>query len=292
VEEKTSPMTIEEATLILTAYQKQLWASVVQEDAPEELFHYTDTTGLCGILTGKKIWASDVLCLSDRSELRYGMDKIRDFLREKAGPIWTVFAPFLISGKDLGRGENISAYAACFCEKKDLLSQWRGYAGKNNGFAVGFHRNKLTPPSFQSTKLVYDPTRQAAILRSTLEHGLELHSKLGEVDKPIFEGQVLVAILKTLGILKNPAFEEEHEWRIWKMISYFLEKNNLEQVKYRAAGGNIIPYVEIPFEADALSRIVCGPGESREYNVPTIRRMVKQKYGLDVPVEMSAIPYA
>ena len=37
---------------------------------------------------------------------------------------------------------------ACFCEKGDLLSQWRGYAGGTGGFAIGIDRDGLKNRTF------------------------------------------------------------------------------------------------------------------------------------------------
>jgi hypothetical protein len=50
---------------------------------PEELWHYTDATGLIAILQSKKIWATQVTCLNDTLEQRYFGDLVHAAVKER-----------------------------------------------------------------------------------------------------------------------------------------------------------------------------------------------------------------
>ena len=49
---------------------------------PERLFHYTNSQGLLGIVTGQKLWASHADFLNDSSEAGYAFDVLKDSLKE------------------------------------------------------------------------------------------------------------------------------------------------------------------------------------------------------------------
>lgn len=54
-------MILKDAMESLAMFQSRAWWDAVGQDKlPGELFHYTDTDGLFGILTRKNIWASNI----------------------------------------------------------------------------------------------------------------------------------------------------------------------------------------------------------------------------------------
>ena len=53
----------------LTTYLK-----VLKTRPPTILFHYTTPTGLLGISSSKKIWATDIRFLNDKKEFQHSLD--------------------------------------------------------------------------------------------------------------------------------------------------------------------------------------------------------------------------
>jgi hypothetical protein len=106
------------------------------------LYHYTNAIGLKGIIETGRLWATHLGYLNDPSERRHGhtvlSDEIDRRLATQPGPlhddmlksIRNVLAP-----RHIGDHE---CFVTCFCEKSDLLSQWRAY-GSSSGYAIGFH---------------------------------------------------------------------------------------------------------------------------------------------------------
>jgi hypothetical protein len=111
--------------------------------SPDELFHYTSPEGLIGIIGSRSLWASDMLCLNDSSEATYAHGLIQGALDMDNGRL---LPPKHRSEFEEGLRSAFRMYSpfvTCFCENGDLLSQWRGYGGAGEGFALGFRRSWL-----------------------------------------------------------------------------------------------------------------------------------------------------
>ncbi len=58
---------------------------------PELLYHYTDSSGLQGILGGRSLWAIDIRYLNDETEVKYSRDlleSVAECLRPEFGGDW------------------------------------------------------------------------------------------------------------------------------------------------------------------------------------------------------------
>ena len=111
------------------------------EPYPPHLYHYTNATGLQGILRSKTIWATQFDFLNDSSEFLYAADFLQRHLQARGDAISS-------AGWNLdGLTEAVRAsphHVTSFCEDGDLLSQWRGYARTNDGYAAGFEFASLS----------------------------------------------------------------------------------------------------------------------------------------------------
>lgn len=67
----------------------QLYLELWQECTPSEpaqLFHYTSTQALVGIAEKRELFLSDMLAITDQSEIRHGIEVIRSVRGSRAGP--------------------------------------------------------------------------------------------------------------------------------------------------------------------------------------------------------------
>src|SRR5688500_5904303 len=97
-----------------------------ESSPPDELFHYTDTAGLIGILSGKgELWATDARCMNDTDELTKG-----DLLLKQAIEANETHPAHALLVRLLRHPAYISSvvFVTSFSSKHDLLSQWRAYA--------------------------------------------------------------------------------------------------------------------------------------------------------------------
>lgn len=95
-------------------------------DMPKEpLYHYTSREVFWKILEGESFLARHILFSNDFEENRIGKERIKKAMKRV--------------GNDLAESDALP-FMICFCKKKDLLSQWRGYA--NEGIAFEFDFSK------------------------------------------------------------------------------------------------------------------------------------------------------
>jgi hypothetical protein len=220
----------------------------------------------------------------------------------------------------------IPVFVACFCRKKDLLSQWRGYADRGGGYAIEF----LTRPgkafeaewdekhpgwSVAFSRVEYSRKKQLQIIKVVVER---LWSAIDEVEQlykadaktePFVESldvsQQLVEsmsydchklILQILLCFKHPTFSEEQEWRMAVIGNGDLSEINMD---FRTSNGSLIPYVVLPLNLDSspsrggltLNAIRFGPTRHPRQTKQAIRMLLaKHGYGRTVDVVGSLIP--
>ena len=85
----------------------------------------------------------------------------------------------------------------CLSEKKDLLSQWRGYANDANGVSIGFSKNYLEllsnslrddkTPRFTLNQVIYKPDEIASVLNPTYQK-IKEHIDKGAFKRPVYPG--------------------------------------------------------------------------------------------------------
>jgi hypothetical protein len=219
-----------------------------------EVWHYTDSAGLVGILTSRTpdpplelvpgsppvqvcpngtLRATAATQLNDFSELQYGARRILDWYESEenaaAGTI-REHVPIRIVLNDLLKhlAEN-PAYVCCASTTRDSLEHWRGYAGEG-GYAVKLDAfatyTLIGRPSVDTgfmvspewVKVRYKPAEQDELIRSVFDLLLDPTKQMGMIanseDQP---AAVLVVQSHLAGLataLKHPSFEKEDEVRL------------------------------------------------------------------------------
>lgn len=89
------------------------------------LYHYTSREVFWKIIESETLLARHIMFSNDMEENQIGTQKVKQIMEENNMVVEDIEAlPFMV----------------CFCEKEDLLSQWRGYA--NEGIALEFDFSK------------------------------------------------------------------------------------------------------------------------------------------------------
>jgi hypothetical protein len=251
----------------LMAREKALAASA---SSPTRLYHYTNAAGLEGILDSKTIWATQFDFLNDRSEFFYAADVIKERLGERGDDFGSTVKSIDEIVKTM---LTLPHYVASFCEHSDLLSQWRGYAQTNDGYAVGFRfqnllRKQDPKRGVQLAQLIYPRAEQNRCVdlvldavRKTVEKSTGKANEFG-----------LLATLNLLPFLhrfKHELFSGEGEWRL------IGSADDVTPEKFRIVRGHFVPYIAFPLEADDIDVIVQGPGTYRAGNKEAIERFAK-----------------
>ncbi|GBF17427.1 hypothetical protein Br6_04833 [Rhodococcus sp. Br-6] len=268
----------------------------------DTLWHYTDAAGLLGILAGNPeardpnasgpqkgrptFRATAVEYLNDSRELLHGFKILRkQLLLPKAdeldaasyrsdgtpgvanGPVNAKFLRAVC--EEIKKVEkrtydrHVPTYVTSFSEHQDALSQWRGYCGGLDGFAIGI--NKTMIPGDGDIKC--KPVNYTNTVRSTPDLVDYMNEWMGrnftETGGPSTEPELLANRLREVAAFatqyKHKGFAEEKEWR----VIHLARESSPE---YRSRGTQLIPYVTWTVPADAIVAVRVGPGPNQHEN--------------------------
>jgi hypothetical protein len=293
--------------------QNDVLKAIVDRTPDVPLYHYTNQSGLLGIVKDQQIWATHHQYLNDREEflhaVRFVKDEIESLLDGGIG-----------SGPDGDSRRNIlnrmkaaitrsswkiNICVASFSERGDSLSQWRGYSGRT-GFAIGFWGSDLKAiaeaKGWYLAACEYDWERQRRIVKELINTAMdELTSgRVQGVPEPDDGydrvGNFVSYLYRFAPILKNHAFTDEKEWRI---ISPILPCTT-PGFDYREGSSTIVPFFRFPLFDHGnnfqIHEVVVGPANDEdrsEYAVSSLlaSRHLWQRGGKSTLVRMSKVPF-
>ena len=270
---------------------------------PEELFHYSDFTGLNGIIVNKQIWMGDLFFLNDEKEYQLGLELFKLCLVEqKIKHKNTPFELFLNKLDDVEELlKNQPPFAFSLTEESDLLSQWRGYTKNGIGVSVGFKTENFKN-GFQLLPCIYIYSDQIAYINYLFEYALAKFNSTPEAEKfnkilcsnpselpfwdainenlPQFISQLSVAC----SIIKDVSFNEEKEWRLVNFdrsdVEFLPKDTYLKPIKKV----NITP-------SEIIKSIKIGPNPNKSLCKNSINSLLKASSLTMVNVSISTIPY-
>jgi hypothetical protein len=263
------------------------------------IYHYTDAEGLLGILKSGCLWATHFLGMNDVSEVQYARQLAHDIL-EKVGT--TVADETLQCLEHVGRTLDAfdvvaPPYLVCFCDHGNLLSQWREYGSRGDGFSISFDVpalvNGLTG-RVAVYKVIYDRPQQENIMRTITErccaalekHGSKNIKRASQLTATHLAGQLTIPLV----MFKNPEFHEEREWRIVHFDG--LSENPLP-TQYRSGRFGIVPYKELGMaqgEKLPITHIWQGPTADRTLAKHSVKMLVRDLGYAGVKIDVSEIP--
>ena len=284
-----------------------------QAALPKLLFHYTDSSGMRGILESSRLWATNYRFLNDASEIAYGMTLFESLVqaRLKKGEN-DVVSEFL--GRTLHTANAFEGmfdcYITCFCERDDLLNQWRAYASSGGGYALGFKAKeigrrggKLHPTQdFVLRKVVYNEELQKQLIAEVLDLASRI---LGDATQAVSvaDANSLIArccqfvrteVADYLFCFKHPAFAVEEEWRLCRIVS----SGDEDHVLFRDGPYGLTPYVCLDPSPMAgvhhnklpLARITHGPVPDPSNVRFALKKLLKAKEYSFAEIAGSAMP--
>ena len=239
-----------------------------KRSSPTNLYHYTNSVGLLGIIQKGVRFASDVSYMNDNAEIEYAHSVLGEVLNryEHVHPFGDERSLSLcisdLTELRLSLYRDCLVCAACFCEDGDLLSQWRGYA-PNNGFSIGFARKAIGDRIGKPFPVEYSKKSQLAHIELSLgllEESLDLPDTKDASERNFDKiREWCYEIVETLDYFKSKAFREEREWRL---RCYLADEEDPERMHFRASASGLVPYMELDVGIGAstcVSEIVVGP---------------------------------
>lgn len=286
---------------------------------PKYLYHYTSQKGLLGILE-KKLRMTNIMYLNDSQEYDHCINIakqevktcIQSLLKEELGEIiptkeetisekkfgyYKRMEHYLKDIKDHVQGEH-QLFVFSFSQRKDDLSQWRGYCPEIGGFCIEFDTVKLlsvlnivdqrtdrhSPCYF--FKCSYEPDENKVLVKSFFDDVVnEIESK--NEDPLIGSVGTLLNLYYSASYVKDDSFKNEEEYR--------LAKQSMNNIKYREGKSMLIPYIELDVsDKDGnlpISKIIVGPTPHPELSKMSVHGLLKS-YKYSIEVESSKIPYS
>jgi hypothetical protein len=244
------------------------------------LYHYTSAAGFVGILERRCVFASDVWFLNDASEVRYAQTRMLEQVRK-----WTEDQPWveeLLEVSEAKPGWLDDVFVASFCEERDLLSQWRGYAA--GGFAVGFAVDGLAaldrePGAVRLVQVDYGAESGRRRLRALFEQ-LAAGGPYAQEERERLARKVL---LPEMACVKEPSFSEEREWRL------LVVEERAERILFRVGATAVVPYVEVALpEPSPVCEVVIGPSVDQQLRRRGVEQLLARRGYLGVAVSESA----
>ncbi len=240
------------------------------------LWHYCMPNTFLAMITNRTLRFSSLSHTNDSMELKWGLNLFQEILNDQMYEssfmdfIECRIIPWLNSNAFLG---------ICFSRRKDLLSQWRGYAENGSGYAVGFSKNDLTSrfKSFPSLGVCYSRSQQ----RKRLEDILSSLERRYEDEHERGVSELISQLGFCIATFKNSAFKEEKEFRILmelKRFSDFISGPRLvpkegqynfdrpKKVQFRMSGGVPTPFYDHSFlvkkQQMPIREVMIGPKNS------------------------------
>ncbi|MFM1908249.1 MAG: hypothetical protein RLZZ591_1926 [Pseudomonadota bacterium] len=285
----------------------------IQATPPEVLFHYTSSAGMRGILESSRLWATNYRFLNDATEVAYGNALFESIVQGRlASSSNDVVSEFL--GRTLHTANAFDGmfdcYIACFCEREDLLNQWRVYAGAGGGYALGFEAKEIgrrwgelhPTQDFVLRKVVYDADVQKRLISEVLELAERILSEETQ-STSVADANTLIGrcchfvrseVADYLFNFKHPAFKVEEEWRLCHIVSPGEE----DHVQFRDGTYGLTPYVCLDPTPKAgvnhnklpLARITHGPVPNPSNVRFALNKLLRAKGYAFVEIAGSVLP--
>ncbi|HET9319623.1 MAG TPA: DUF2971 domain-containing protein, partial [Bryobacteraceae bacterium] len=274
-------------------------------EPPPVLYHYTTQHGLLGILKADALWAAKVHFLNDSSEYAHALNLATEILKgridcEKNEHQRKRLECLL---EIIPRFTRLNVCAASFCERGDLLSQWRAYGGTDGGYSLGFSSSRLREEAMQQqfvlVKCVYDDQEQRRLVSDVIQEALDTEFNIKDEDVDPKRPQTSVVLPKggnfgvhltrVAPLLKNKSFQEEQEWRLVSRAQM------AAHMKFRSGRSTLVPFFEFKLgkkDPPWLQSVTIGPRPDMDLAKDAVR-MLLVHWGMHkhVRAECSEVPY-
>jgi|SRR5450759_2387598 Protein of unknown function (DUF2971) len=287
-----------------------LWFSVEQN-----LYHYTNLDGLRGIVENDDLWLTHTQYCNDDEELTHGLRLAKEVCQQVVdNPV--IDAKPQVPVPEPKRGEYLkeltrllndpqadAVYICCFCEKDDLLSQWRAYGANGAGVSLEFETVEFSfitgpdcPPDIglmRFWKVFYPLETQQKIIRNAINYYPAQQPSASASEWARWTAEAIRFFIPTF---KNNDFSEEKEWRLILTPAV----GSAAKPSYRVARNMLIPYYSLselskklgqPDRKLPLRAVRIGPGPNKRLNVASVRMLLDKNGYEQVRVEASATPY-
>lgn len=253
------------------------------------LYHYTNWTGITGIVSSRSLWATDVRHLNDESEFEYGrrlaIQKLDEIRSRVPGPSFVSELTAAIARLTTLKTQ---IFAASLAVGGDLLGLWRGYCTARNGYAIAFDRNRLQQLAqrrrWRLAPVIYSEAAQWECLNEV--EAIAVTRRGSRPNPRRFADQYVRSFLSLAPFLKSPDFFEEGEWRLVPQYSP-------RRIQHRGGKRSQVPYIGLDLRArpgsSPFDHVIVGPHPRRRFGAPDLSSYCTRSH-LPLSVRESGVP--
>ncbi len=275
------------------------------QDFPGLLYHYTDLNALISILSNHDLWLTNSRFSNDDHEITHGYEIALSVIKEKRGQSNNPeFKKYCDEVEELLSEPPQGVYICCFCEKDNLLSQWRSYGENGSGISIGFDPygfTRFTGPDLPTDeiglmrlwKVFYKDEVKKDIVEKALDMNFEGYSNDPENRTVQTAAESIHFFMPTF---KDKDFAEENERR----LIFTPSKDCQVLPSYRFGREMLVPYYSLQSLIKYVTQttdplpvktVTVGPGIRKNINKESIEMMLPQKDYSEVTVKVSDTPY-
>ena len=274
---------------------------MANEFPPASLFYYADLAGFQEILEKKAIRLSP---LDPQATLYAALSFIKQLI--------TTEYPGLSA--DLFNIDAVSSspeYSFSLTTQKDLASQWQKYY-PDGGYAIAIDQDQLSATidayNLGLFKCLYDEGEKKDFVTKTIVaiSPKDYTDSIGATDptcvldkrSPMFAKEIDVLnlnILNYAGLLKDPALEQEQEWRI--LVSYVSPGPLTPEAKAPGENNSAAPWLQALLLTDpdtkvSIKEVVIGPNpDMAQAKLACQALLIESAHAGSVVITESSVPY-
>ena len=278
-----------------------------QAKLPSRLYHYTDASGLIGIVKNRELWITNYKYMNDQAELTHGVALVNQILRLirenvsiQSGSEADIFFS-LIADSLSTTSVDVDPYIACFSEEMNDLNQWRVYGREAGSYCIEFDAAKLAQKLGKDRLLLfraeYDFKQQSEFLKALLAE--LVNGKMVSLTAAP-ENDERVALIEDLAAKADAAiafeitrykmapFKVEREWRA---IATAWNLEDARKLDFRVSRFGLTPYCKINLADEykdlPITQIVAGPSRYPEHSAHSLMQLIRS-LGLAEQVQCAA----
>lgn len=272
-----------------------------RRNVPSRLLHFTSMAAVERVLSGKTLHLTRARSSNDPMELQYGLEIGKRYLDELRGDDeWTQLyvqavrdcwdgQPFFGSVRELP-DPHVCCLSVASPSAERSIPHWAMYGRSAAGAALVFDGRELAKrPNVDLVRVVYEPRRQARMMRTALKKGFDMCVE-GRIAASPKGARIAKHMFQTLAhacgafasmpaaVMKHPDFRFEDEWRL--LVSY-LPVEPTDEEKHRqlvfsayASGDVLKSCYACPITPRDLKDIIIGP-VAAELNEPVVKMLLQ-----------------
>lgn len=293
---------------------------------PPKLYHFTDISGMIGIIKEKNLWATYAHGLNDATEILYGVNVAKEHINERLNPSGLIeinripgslgtgiqvelLKSVLIDLSQPPKGfSTVDSFVISFCRDMNKSMHWLHYGHQGKGVALGFEFPSYNIGGFELSPVNYDKAdleehiddiitaiEKFFVGNNMVENKFQSESQAIPVEfnrKELVDevGPLIADYIRFHAVrFKDKYFQDEEEWRLIK-YDIDISGNDSEKngIRYRSSNDRIIPYEILDFRNAEfpLREIILGFSSPMNGDDPALNLLVGHK----IIIKKSKVP--